>query len=134
MLGFDQTITVYNSVYNEATGFDDYSRAVIKGVSWYSQIKAAAGAKGLVYDRLFKVRIPATAVADKAYTAPDQFTSPEEQYTLKMATIVVKGEGPPAPKDGNEWAKLTDREEAFSVLGYHDNRRVGLKHLFVEGK
>lgn len=135
MLGFDQTVTVYYSVYNEATGFNDYFRAVIRGVSWYSQIKAVAITNGIAYDRLYKVRIPNSAKADKVYAAPDLLADPEEQYTIKAGSIVLKGEGPPAPKDGTEWADLlAGRDEAFSVLGYRDNRRIGLKHLFVEGK
>ena len=135
MLGFDQTITAYYSRYNEDAGHDDYFRAVIRGVSWYSQIKAVPAANGLVYDKLYKVRIPNSAESDKVYAAPDLFANPEEQYTLKAATRIVKGEGPPAPKDGTEWAQLlTEHEEAFSVLAYRDNRRIGLKHLYVEGK
>ena len=135
MLGFDQTITVYYSVYNAATGFDDYFRAVIRGVSWYSRIKAVASSTGLVYDRLFQVRIPNSAEADKVYAAPDLLENPEEQYTLKAATRIIKGEGPPAPTDGKEWAGLlAGRDEAFSVLDYRDNRRIGLKHLYVEGR
>ncbi len=135
MLGFDNTITVYNSVYNPETTYNDYFRTVIKGVSWYSRIKAAAGNNGLVYDRLYQVRIPASATSDKVYTAPDHFTDPATQYTIKAGDIVLKGAGPPAPTDGNAWASLQhDHEEAFSVLGYRDNRRIGLKHIFVEGK
>ena len=135
MLGFDQTITVYNSQYNEAAGFNDYSRTVIVGVSWYSRIKAAANSNGIVYDRLFQVRIPNSAEAEKLYTAPDQFTDPSTQYTLKVGSRIVKGIGPPAPVDGEKWAELiTKHDEAFQIIGYRDNRRIGLKHLYVDGK
>ncbi len=135
MLTFDATVTVYYSVYNEATGYSDYFRAVIRGVSWYSKIKAVAGATGIQYDRLFRVRIPDGAQCDKLYTAPNELGDPETQYTLKAGSRVLKGEGPPAPKGGDEWARLlSGREEAFQVLDSRDNRRFGLKHLYVEGK
>lgn len=136
MLTFDTTITVYNSIYNQTTGFDDYFRTVITRCSWYSKIKALAGMAGLVYDRMFKVRIlEGLSDSGKEYAAPEEYTDPDTQFTLANGTVILKGEGPPAPKDGNEYAALiADHDEAFKVLDYHDNRRIGIRHLYAEGK
>lgn len=136
MLTFNTTITVYNSQYNEATGFDDYFRTVIHNCSWYSHIKAAANATGMVYDRLFKIRIlSSVSASDKQYTAPEEYTDPAAQYTLAVGSIILKGEGPPAPTGAKEYAALTaEHDEAFKVLDYHNNRRVGLYHVYAEGK
>ena len=136
MLTFDTTITVYNAVYNTAAGFDDYFRTVVYNCSWNSHIKAVATANGLVYDRLFKVRVlDSYSASDKQYAPPKAYTDPDAQYTMPPGTIILKGEGPPAPTDGKELAALlADHDEAFKVLDYHDNRRVGVLHLYAEGR
>lgn len=136
MLTFDTAITVFNSRYNEYTGFDDYFRTVIQNCSWYSHIKAVAGSMGLVYGKLFKVRIlEGYSASDKQYTNPEGYTDPDTQYTLAVGAVILKGEGPPAPTGAKEYAALTaEHEEAFKILDCHDNRRAGLRHLYVEGK
>ena len=136
MLTCDTTITIYNSRYNKETGFNDYFRTMVYNCSWYSRIKAAANSTGMVYDRLFEVRmLEGYSASDKQYAAPEAYADPDTQYTLAPGTIILKGEGPPAPTNGKQFAALTaDHDEAFKVMDYHDNRRVGLKHLYAEGK
>lgn len=136
MLTFDTSITVYNAVFNDATNYDDYFRTVIHNCSWNSKIKAVATATGLVYDRLFKVRLlDGFSITNKQYAAPEAYASPATQYTLPPGTIILKGDGPPTPTDGKGLAALlADHDEAFKVLDYHDNRRVGLHHIYVEGR
>ena len=136
VLTFDTTITVYNVLPNEMTGFDDYFRTTIGSCSWFSQINTAANATGLVYDKIFKVRIiEGFSASDKAYISPEMLANPNTHYTLAAGTIVVKGIGPPAPADGKAFAALVSKHsEAFKILNYRDNRRAGLLHLYAEGK
>ena len=133
---FDVTITIYNSRYNAGTGFDEYFRTVVHNCSWYSRIKAAANSNGMVYDRLFEVRVlDGYSTSNKQYAAPVEYTDPANQYTLTPGTIILKGDGPPAPVNGNDLANLVaNNDEAFKVMDYHDNRRIGLNHLYAEGK
>lgn len=133
---FDTAITVYNTRYNEQTGFDDYTRTEIQHCSWYSKIRAASGQGGMSYDRFFQVRIlDSVSQSEKEYVPPEAFQSPELQYTLSPGSIILKGIGPPAPDGPDAVASLlTGQSEAFRVLDYHDNRRAGLQHLYAEGK
>lgn len=136
MLTFDETLTVYNTVYNETTGFDDYYRAEIQNCSWRSKIKAVSGNGGISYSRVFQIRIlDGYSVSEKEYVPPESFIDPSTQYTLIPGTIVLKGAGPDAPISADEIsALLTETSEAFRIMDYHDNRRVGLRHLYAEGK
>ena len=134
MLTFFETISIYNTFFNEATGFDDYYKTVVNACSWYSKIKAVTGEIGLVYKKVFMVRIPEFAESDKVFATPEQYTDPEKQYTLKAGSFVIKGDGPPAPTDGAQREKmLKGRTDAFIILDWHDNRHIGLKHVYVEG-
>ncbi len=135
MLTFNETVTVYNSRFNSGTGFDDYFRTVVTRCSWYSRLKAAAGPAGLVYDRLFHVRmLDGRAEAGKQYAAPEAYTDPDTQFTLAPGAILCRGEGPPAPAGGKELATLLRRPDTFKALDCRDNRRAGAGHLYVEGK
>lgn len=134
MLGFDKTVTLYNSIFNPETGFNDYYRTVITGVSLHSKVHAVSSTAGQMYSRLFRLRIPEGAICDKIFVPEDDFLKPAEQYTLAIGDIVVAGEGPPAPADGTQWANLLKKRNAgFKIVGYHDNRRIGARHLYVEG-
>ena len=136
MLTFDETVTIYNTAYNEITGFDDYYRTEIQNCSWRSKIKAVSGNGGISYDRMFQIRIlDGYSESEKEYVPPESFIDPSTQYTLCPGTIVLKGTGPDAPASAVEIsALLAETSESFRVLDYHDNRRVGLRHLYAEGK
>ncbi|MFV0351426.1 MAG: DUF6751 family protein [Oscillospiraceae bacterium] len=134
MLGFDGVITVYNTKYNPETGFDDYHHTVVKKVSWHSQNKVITAGSGLVYAEIFKVRVPEFAECGKVFVLPENYTDPATQYTFAAGDVVIKGEFAAATNGTAIAAISRDNSQAFTVLAYHDNRRIGLKHIYVEGK
>lgn len=137
MLGFADTITVYNAVPDTKTGGNTYHRTVIQGCSWFGKRRANPKNGGLADDKEFMVRIlPGVSQSTKGYVSPIAYANPETQYTFDEKTIVVKGEGPPAPTNAQERGSLIpNSNEAFTVLDVHDNRRAGLlRHIYVEGK
>lgn len=136
MLTFDETVTIYNTAYNENTGFDDYYRTEVRNCSWRSKIKAVSVNGGISYSRVFQIRIlDGYSESEKEYAPPEKFVDPSAQYTLAPGTIVLKGTGPDVPVNADEIsALLTGASESFRIMDYHDNRRVGLLHLYAEGK
>ena len=136
MLTFDETITVYNSIYNHGTGFHDYFRTIIRNCSWYGKNSADGQTGGLTENKLFKVRIlEGFSISEKVYVSFDRYVDTSTQYTLAPGTIILKGVGPPAPTSASELAALTaGRTDVFKVLDARDNRRIGIKHLYAEGK
>ena len=131
MVTFDETITVYNPEYDDSAGYDVYHKTVITGCSWFTQHGAGQDGTALHRENLHKIRIPNTAKCDKHYVAPTEFTDPATQYTLRPGDRIVKGVGADITRTDDLEGVCYDR---CIILGVHDNRRVGLKHIYVEGK
>lgn len=135
MLGFDDAITIYNTKYNPVTGFDEYHRTVVRNVSWHSQNKAVGSDKGIVFAEVFKVRVPEFCESDKTFVLPEDYANPVTEYTFAPGNMVFKGELLNDVANGKQLAALVkSHSQSFTVLSWHDNRRIGLKHVYVEGK
>ena len=131
MLGFNETITVYNAVFDENSDCDIYRKAIISGCSWHSQHITGHDGTSFHRENVMKIRIPETARSSKAYVTPTEFTGAGCQYTLRSGDIIVKGVGPDISRPDELAGKSAD---LCTITVVHDNRRIGLKHLYVEGK
>lgn len=136
MVGFTETITVYNTLYNAAEDCVRYYRTEIKNCSWFGKRRANPKNGGLSDNKEFMVRILlGVSASSKSYVPPKDFTTPDTQYTLDTATVIVKGSGPPAPTCAKErGALIGSHTDAFTVLSVHDNRKAWMRHLYIEGK
>lgn len=130
-IGFDETITVYNAVYDPETGFDNYSKTVISGCSWHTQHITGQNGAGFQRENVHKIRVPVDAVSSKEYVPRVEFKNPATQYTFKAGDRIVKGVG----IDINRLDELEgEYNDICTIAVVHDNRRIGLKHIYVEGK
>ena len=131
MLGFDETITVYNAVFDPERDCDVYHKTVISGCSWHTQHITGHDGTSFHRENVHKIRIPETAVCTKSYTPPVEFTDPATQYTLRNGDIIIRGSGMDITRPDELEGVYSDR---CNIAAVHDNRRVGLKHIYVEGK
>lgn len=130
---FTDTVTIFRKAYNPATGFDEYTKTVLAGVSWYSQLKTVQGNNGIAFAKLFKMRIPVSV--GKKFAFPLDFTDPETQYTIQPGDLVFKGTVTEDLQAGSAIGALQSKcPEHFTVLALHDNRGKMLPHVYVEGK
>lgn len=131
MLGFDQTITIYNAVHNPETGYDEYHKTVITGCSWQSGHITGHNGTSFQRENVHKIRIPANVHCSKVYVHPHEYTDPAAQYTLQNGVRIVRGVGEDIERLNDLDGKYAD---ICNVTAVHDNRRIGLKHIYVEGK
>lgn len=133
-MGFDITITVYNRLYDRSAGYDEYYMTIIEGCSWYSEQVTlySSGEKIFTRKNVHKIRIPDVAQVreNKEYTTPADYTAPEAQYTLQEGDKIIKGVGMPITRPDQMQGKYGD---ICTITAVHDNRRTGLKNLYVEG-
>lgn len=150
-----ETITVFNSKYDNEDGYDVYVGTVIKGASWHCEIASTIDMQGLKAANKFVVRIPMNAdFSGKSFSDPltfgkIPFISPGHEmhpmivlypnsgfgdistvFTLKNGDIIVKGEVVESvirPSD------LHKKYEAFTVLGVSENNRGRAQHWKVVG-
>lgn len=121
----NETVTLYNMVLDQSTGYDVCKRTVITGVSWFCEIASNVNDTGLKAANKFIIRIPENAdFSGKAYIPSKQYdtsASPEQYFTLREGDIIVHGIAEEeSPKPAEIHAKY---DEAVTVLGVTDNRR-----------
>jgi hypothetical protein len=122
----NETITVFNAKYDDATGYDVYIPTVISGVSWYFSAVTTVGSDGLQASDQYTVRIPADAdFSGRSYVSPLEFAKAEDSgavFTLRAGDIIVHAavsESGLRPKD-----LQTRYPEMMTVLAITDNRRA----------
>lgn len=88
-----ETITLFNSVYDEESGYDRLVPTVIRGVAWVSDTSASAETTGLRASSQYTVQIPEDAdFSGKTYVEPVAFNGEGGTFTLTPGDIIVKGE------------------------------------------
>ena len=70
MVCCDKTVTLVHAGYDGRADTDTSSETVLKGVSWYSQNRAAVDSTGLHHARIFKCRIPENVLGHAALPVP----------------------------------------------------------------
>ncbi len=134
MLGFDQTITIYNKQYDPATKKTAWPKTAIHGVSW-AGCQRVTTTEGLTSNDGYSVRIPPAAFP-VGFLPRDQYTAlpdPTGHWTAQNGDVVVLGEGPDVAAGITEITKrFTD---CFTVTAVHSaNLTRMLPHLRLEGK
>lgn len=127
----DNTITLYNAVYDSVAGYDHYKGTVLSGVAWFSRVKTTvSGDGGLLAANEFTVRIPDELCG--GYVETKAYTGAVDTWTLQTGDIIIKGEAleeNPRPAD----LKKAYRD-IMTVIGVTDNRSGSGGHLKVVGK
>lgn len=134
MIGFDQTITIYNKRYDPATKTTLWPKTIIHGVSWAGCQRVVTG-EGLTSTDGYSVRIPLHAFPD-GFVKRDEYSAlpdPKGRWTAQNGDMVVLGEGPDVVSGVAEITKqFTD---CFTVTSVHtDNMTRLLPHLRLEGR
>lgn len=134
MLGFDQTITIYNKRYDPNTKKTTWPKTIIPGVSW-AGCQRVTSSEGLTSNDGYSVRIPLQAFP-AGFLARDEYTAlpdPTGHWAAQNGDVVALGEGPDVEGGITEIAKrFTD---CFTVTAVHaDNMNRLLPHLRLEGK
>ena len=134
MLGFDQTITIYNKRYNPATKKTLWPKTVITGASWAGCQRVTTG-EGLTSTDGYSVRIPLKSFPD-GFLLRDEYAAlpdPTGCWTAQNGDVVVRGEGPNVENGITEITKQFI--DCFTVTAVHsDNMMRLLPHLRLEGK
>lgn len=131
MIGFEESITLYNRKYDESKGVAIYRKTVVEGVSVHRKLAyAAMSGGGITERRLVQVRIGRKSKSGKVFVPPSAYKDPETEYTAAAGDYVFLGvlEGEIPIKE-----LLKDQERMFKILDVHDNRRRPLPHIYVEG-
>lgn len=121
-------ITIYNKVV--VNGANTWLRTQIKGVSWYNNLGMALQSGAVVSSDIFAVRIPNTSgyVSAKEYAS---LTDRTGKWTVQKDDIVCRGLITTAITG---LATLTaNKEQAFKVTSFSDNRRGGQPHIRIGG-
>jgi|GEM_PF-666534 len=128
----DTNITLYNALYDEDAGYDNYKRTVLSGVSWFSRTQTSVSSDGgLLAANEITVRIPGE-ICD-GYVAPKDYTGASGTWTLQPGDIIVKGA---VPDENPRPAELKAKYEMMTIVGVTDNRAgkgPHLKHEFKRG-
>lgn len=121
----NESITIYNARLNQETGYDEYHRTVVIGVSWFCEIASDVNDKGLTAANKFIIRIPTNAdFGGKLYLPAKSYAesvTPDSYFTLREGDIIVHGiaaELNPRPAELHE-----KYDEVTTILGVTDNRR-----------
>lgn len=126
----DNTVTLYNALYDRDAGYDTYKRIVLTGVSWFSRTQTTvAGDGGLLAANEFTLRIPGDLCG--GYVTPKDYAGATGTWTLQPGDIVVKGT---ATEESPRPADLKKKCEMLTVVGVTDNRAGRGAHLKVVGK
>lgn len=134
MIGFDQTITIYNKRFNPATKKTLWPKTIIYGVSWAGCQRITSG-EGLTSTDGYSVRIPLQAFPD-GFTKRDEYAAlpdPAGRWTAQNGDVVVLGAGPDVVDGITEITKqFTD---CFTVTAVNTSNMARLlPHLRLEGK
>lgn len=130
-------ITVFNALMDADSGMDVYYGTVITGVSWYCEIASTVDSSGLKAANKFTIRIPVDAdFSGKTYIDPISYAasaSPDDTFTLKAGTIIVKDAVDTSTTITPAELKKT-YTDYVTVLGVTDNRRApNAQHFKVVG-
>lgn len=119
-----ETVTVLNRRHNAETGRDDWIPTIIRGVSWFSEMKAAVTIDGLKTAKTATVRIPVDVNAGgRSYVEPAAYKaagSVSGAYTLARGDILVRGEVQDTPTPAEVQAAF---EDCVTIIGVTDNTR-----------
>lgn len=131
----EDTITVFNTRLDNATGYDEYIPTVIQGVSWFCEIASTVDASGLKAANRFTIRIPVDAdFSGKSYVEPVAYqgSDPSAVFTLKQGDVIVHG----AETERMLPSQLLEKYgEIVTILGVTDDRRApNAKQWKVVGK
>jgi hypothetical protein len=134
VLGFDQTITIYNKHYDPASKATAWPKTLIAGVSWSGRQRVTTG-EGLTSNDGYSVRVPTTAMPE-GFLGRDDYAALSDttgHWTAQNGDVVVLGEGPDVVGGITEITKqFTD---CFTVIAVHTaNMNRLLPHLRLEGK
>jgi hypothetical protein len=131
-------ITIYNSYWDNESGYQKYVRTVIKGVNWHSSVDIQQDSNGLMTADIYKIRIPIDAdFGGKEYLDPIAWKSLEDKtgyWTIKNDDVIINKATDVEVTMPSEIEKLSS--EVATVFGWSDNRR-GIKssqHWRIEGK
>ena len=124
----NDTITLFNSHWDESLGDDAWYPTVIHGVHWWltdaSAVDTARG--GLVAANKCTVRIPMDADSgESAYADPIAYTAAEDVtglWTLAAGSVIVKAEVP-----AGDWTPARLKiayADCMTVLNVTDNRQA----------
>ena len=135
MLTFNEGITIYNKRLDPETRLDKWNRTQLpEGCSWYGGQAVTVGESGLVTADKYSVRILDWAAV--GYVTPDKWialSDEAEAWTLQSGDVVVRG-----MVDQEVVSGITEITRAFSdcfvITSVHDNRRIALGHIRIEGK
>lgn len=119
-------ITIYNKNLELETKMDTWKRTVIRGVSFYSDIKVSLDSNGLATADIYKVRIPEECC--DGYVPEDKYLGEDGTWTVRNDDYIVLGESSleiERPKD----LKGTH----FRINSWSDNRRGSLPHIRIGG-
>lgn len=116
MIGFDNTITIYTSIFDPTTNADKYTATVVNGSSWQTKHINLQNGTTLSRANVHKIRIPIDSI--------------ESDFVISEGDRIVKGVG-------GDIERLEELEGRFkdicTVKAVHDNNRIGLRHIYVEG-
>ncbi|NLL92513.1 MAG: hypothetical protein GX222_08930 [Ruminococcaceae bacterium] len=134
MLGFNQTITIYNKRFDSGTKKTFWHKTVIHGVSWTGCQEVTTG-EGLTSNDGYSVRIPLSSMPE-GFVRQDEYSvlnSPSSKWTAQNGDVVVLGEGEDVESGISEITK--QYSESFIITVVHvDNLSRLLPHLRLEGK
>jgi hypothetical protein len=135
MLGFDQTITIYNRWYDKDAHMDLWPKTVIKNVSWAGNLGVSIKGTALASNHTFSVRIPTRAMPE-GYTdkiAYQALESPNGHWTAQNGDIVMLGEGPDVTSPTTEI--IGKYADVFKVTSVNTSNMTRLlPHLRIEGE
>lgn len=123
----EEVITIINQRYNQEEAFTEYTKTVVRGVSWYGSLKSTVDANGLKAANQYTVRIPISAdFGGKTYYDPIAYKAlvdASNAFTLANGDLVVHGEV--SENDASITPKLIHDSyaEVLTILAVNDNRR-----------
>lgn len=127
MFTFNTDITIYS--HWKQGREEKWVRTSTHNASWYGKQAVSVGDAGLIAADQHSVRIREQDMG--AYCIPDLWEG--TGWTVQPGDIVVKGLVDDEITTGP--TQITGKYKAcFTVTAAFDNRRVGLKHLRIEGK
>ena len=132
----NETITVFNAVYDQNARNDVYHATVISGVSWFRRVETTVSNTGLESADMTVIRIPTDAdFSGKTYVDPITYAQLEDvsgYFTFQQGDTIVKG----TAQDGTRPAELHKQfHEAVTVLSVTDDRRApNAPHWRITGK
>ena len=134
MIGFDQTITIYNKRLDPATKKTLWLKTIITGVSWAGCQRVTTG-EGLTSADGYSVRIPLGAFP-AGFMKQDEYAAlpdPTGRWTAQNGDVVVLGAGP-AVVDGIT-AITKQFTDCFTITAVNTSNMARLlPHLRLEGK